>query len=125
MRIINTEVSCHYDTRGEISVSVCTATEIRDTELAFEHSFKDICDLFQMLQKSLETFIQGCTVIARTVVFDENPLTNKLRKELLVDCGSILATKIVQYAAFRTGIDISSDKCLLLFSCHDKGFQGT
>ncbi len=127
MRIINAEVSRHYDTRGGISVSAHTAgaTEMKDMELAFEHSFKDMCYLLQVLQKSLETLIQRYTGIAGTVVLDENHLTNKLRKELLEGCGSVLATKIVQYAAFKTDVDIDGDECLLSFNCRDKGFPET
>lgn len=126
MRIISAEVSRLNFTNQVISVSARTAgaTEIKDMEVAFERSFKNMCYLLQVLQKSLETLVQRYTGAARTLDFDEKLLTNKLREELLVGCGSVLATKILQYAAFKTGVDIDGEECSLSFSCIEKGFPG-
>ena len=101
-RAVKAEVASLDSARHGVSVSERSvgAAKQMDTQEAFEHKFKDLCHLLQLLAKTIESFsaksVFSCTEIC------------SLKRELLVGIGSNFAKTVTEYCLYKHNVQEGS-----------------
>ena len=105
IRSVKAELDRLNNIRHGVSVSsrVEGAATIQNVGESFETSFRLLCQMLQLFNKSLDTLCSRNQHINDTV--DVNNLVNEMKAELLKGCGGCLARLITEYCFFKNEIE--------------------
>ena len=105
IRSVKAEVDRLNNIRHGVSVSsrVEGAATIQNVGESFETSFRLLCQMLQLFNKSLDTLCSRNQHINDTV--DVNNLVNEMKVELLKGCGGCLTRLVTEYCFFKNEIE--------------------